>query len=422
MKILYFLPLYIDPGTGSMLFSLFIGIAAAASFGLRALYLKLKFVFSGGKNSTVHDSKKIPIVIFSDHKRYWNVFEPICDEFEKRKINVSYYTASPDDPAISKKYRFVHAEYLGERNKPYAKLNFLHADIVLATTPGLDVYQWKRSKFVKFYVHIPHSVSDLSGYRMFGLDHYDAVLGTGVNQLSSLRELEKLRPSINKKEFIVVGCTYLDSMKKRLDTFAPSSFSENNGKKTVLVAPTWGKSGILSRFGDRFLSALKMTDFNIVVRPHPQSVVSEQEILKSLQQKYSDFEWNFDNDNFDVLKKTDVLITDFSGVMFDYALVFDRPFIYADTNFDKSPYDVDWLDRPLWEMKILSEIAVQLKEDQFPNIEKIINNAINNKQFSAARKKIRDECWQNRGNAAESVVNYVEEKLKILNGKNKEAE
>ena len=27
--------LYIDPGTGSMLFSVFIGIAAAASFGLR---------------------------------------------------------------------------------------------------------------------------------------------------------------------------------------------------------------------------------------------------------------------------------------------------------------------------------------------------------------------------------------------------
>ena len=44
-----FLPLYIDPGTGSMLFSLFIGIAAAASFALRALYLRLKFLFSGGK-------------------------------------------------------------------------------------------------------------------------------------------------------------------------------------------------------------------------------------------------------------------------------------------------------------------------------------------------------------------------------------
>ena len=80
--------LYIDPGTGSMLFSLFIGIAAAASFALRALYLRLKFLFSGGKTDRNSDSKNIQIVIFSDHKRYWNVFEPICDEFEQHKKNI----------------------------------------------------------------------------------------------------------------------------------------------------------------------------------------------------------------------------------------------------------------------------------------------------------------------------------------------
>lgn len=50
---LQFLPLYIDPGTGSMLFSLFIGIAAAATFGFRALYLKAKFLLSGGKKKRV---------------------------------------------------------------------------------------------------------------------------------------------------------------------------------------------------------------------------------------------------------------------------------------------------------------------------------------------------------------------------------
>ncbi len=330
-----FLPLYIDPGTGSMLFSLFIGIAAAASFGFRALYLKMKFLFSGGKNASAADSKNIPVVIFSDHKRYWNVFEPVCDEFERHKKNLTYYTASPDDPALQKKYDFVHAEYLGERNKPFAKLNFLHADIVLSTTPGLDVYQWKRSRFVKKYVHIPHSVSDLCGYRMFGLDHYDAVLGTGTNQLKSMREIENLRPSIKEKEFYVAGCTYLDSMKKRFESLPKTGRRE---KKTVLVAPSWGKSGILSRFGGKFLEALGKTGYEIIVRPHPQSVVSEQNILKSLSEKYSSFEWNYDNDNFNVLSRADILITDFSGVMFDYALIFDKPFIYADTNFDESPY------------------------------------------------------------------------------------
>lgn len=405
---LQFLPLYIDPGTGSMLFSLFIGIAAAASFALRALYLKLKFLFSGGKNTNVSDSKSIPIVIFSDHKRYWNVFEPICDEFEKHKTNVTYYTASSDDPALQKKYDYVHTEYLGEKNKPFAKLNFLHADIVLATTPGLDVYQWKRSKFVKSYIHIPHSVSDLCGYRMFGLDHYDAVLGTGINQLLSMRKIEKLRPTIKEKEFCVVGCTYLDSMKQRLESLPKN---EPNQKKVVLVAPSWGKSSMLSKFGNKFLEALSNTGYEIIVRPHPQSVVSEQNILKPLQEKFSSFEWNYDNDNFDVLKRADIMITDFSGVMFDYALVFDKPFIYADTKFDKSPYDIDWLEEPLWELQILPQIGVQLKEEQFSKIKEIIDNTIDNENLDFARQKIRDEAWQKRGKAASLVYDYLMKKI-----------
>ncbi|WP_303918234.1 CDP-glycerol glycerophosphotransferase family protein [Treponema berlinense] len=401
---LQFLPLYIDPGTGSMLFSLFIGIAAAATFGFRALFLKVKFLLSGGKKEGGSDSKTVPIVIFSDHKRYWNVFKPVCDEFENHGVKILYLTQSKDDPALSQDYKFVETEFIGEGNKGFAKLNFLHADIVLATTPGLDVYQWKRSKFVKTYVHIPHSVSDLAGYRMFGLDHYDVVLGTGINQLSSMRKIENLRPSIKQKDFFAAGCTYLDAMKKRLDE---SPNTQKKGEKIVLVAPSWGKSSILSKFGDEFLNALKNTGYKVIVRPHPQSVVSEQHILKPLQEKYACFEWNYDNDNFEVLKNADIMITDFSGVMFDYALVFDRPFIYADTNFDKSPYDIDWLEEPLWEMQILGKIGVQLKREDFSSIKSIIDKTIESTELEAARNRIRDEAWENRGKASSEVYRIL---------------
>ena len=61
-----------------------------------------------------------------------------------------------------------------------------------------------------------------------------------------------------------------------------------------------------------------------------------------------DLEWNRDNDNFDVLRRADILVSDFSGVIFDFTLVFDKPVIYADTKFDKSPYDCWWLDTPSW--------------------------------------------------------------------------
>lgn len=407
-----FLPLYIDPGTGSMLFSLFIGIAAAASFGLRALFLKLKFIFSGGKVKENIDEKNIPYVIFSDHKRYWNIFKPICDEFERRKIPLTYYTASKDDPVLSSPYKFIHPEYLGEGNKPYSKLNMLHADILMSTTPGLDVYQWKRSKNVKYYVHIPHTVDDLAGYRMFGLDFYDAVLTSGQNQNNLIREIESLRPTIKEKELVITGSTYLDEMKNRLSSL---SAREKNIKPVVLIAPSWGKSGILSRYGEKLLSALsKNEEFEIIVRPHPQTVVSEKEVLEPLREKFSNIEWNFDNDNFEVLNKSDILITDFSGIIFDYTFIFDKPLIYADTNFDTLPYDADWLDEKMWALRVLPEIGVKLEEKDFEHIDTIITGALSSKGLAENRNKIKNEAWQNCGNSASAIVNYVINKKEAL--------
>ena len=41
--------LYIDPGTGSMLFAILIGIIGALNFALRGWIIKLRFLLSGGE-------------------------------------------------------------------------------------------------------------------------------------------------------------------------------------------------------------------------------------------------------------------------------------------------------------------------------------------------------------------------------------
>ncbi|POO88633.1 CDP-glycerol--glycerophosphate glycerophosphotransferase, partial [Clostridium sp. 2-1] len=146
---------YIDPGTGSMLFAILIGIIGALKYVIRLGIVQLRFILSGGKKVEMN-SGRIPYVIFSDNKRYWNVFEPICREFDQRGIDIVYMTTSPDDPVLACPYEHVKGEFIGDGNKAFAKLNFLNATIVLSTTPGLDIYQWKRSKEVQCYVHILH--------------------------------------------------------------------------------------------------------------------------------------------------------------------------------------------------------------------------------------------------------------------------
>ena len=396
--------LYIDPGTGSMLFSILIGGISTLVFIGRKIFIKLKFVLNGGKSEKINNSK-IPYLIFSDHKRYWNIFKPICDEFEKRSIDLVYWTASPDDSALSEKYEHIKVEFIGTGNKAFARLNMLNAGIVLSTTPGLDVLQWKRSKTVVRYIHILHAVDDPSSYRMFGLDFYDSVLLSGSYQIEQIRYLEQKR-NLKEKELSVVGCPYMDTMFERLK----NTTKENQEKFTVLLAPSWGASGILTKYGPKILDALISTGFKIIVRPHPQTLISEKNIIEPLIKKYpnsENFFWNYDNDNFNVLNSSDILITDFSGIIFDYSLIFDRPLIYADTSFDTAPYDAAWLDEPMWKFKILPTLGVKLDESQFSDMKSLIEKTVSNEELKAGRDNARKVAWENIGKSAELTADYM---------------
>ncbi len=126
--------MYIDPGTGSMLFTILIGVLSAGYYFLRNSFMKMKFKISGG-NIKEQDEGRIPYAIFTDSKRYLTIFKPICDEMEKRGEKLVYLTAEKDDPLLNEKYEHVRTEFLGEGNRAYARMNMLKADIVLSTTP-----------------------------------------------------------------------------------------------------------------------------------------------------------------------------------------------------------------------------------------------------------------------------------------------
>lgn len=407
-----FMLLYIDPGTGSMLFTILIGLIGTAMFFFRKLVVKLRFWVSGGRAKVSEEIT--PYVIFSDSKNYWNTFKPICDEFESRGIEVHYLTASPDDPALNETYEHVGCRFIGEGNKAFACLNTMHADICLSTTPGLDVYQWKRSKSIRYYVHVMHSAATAMLYRMFGIDYYDAVLVTGSVMVDEIRELESVRKD-PEKELRVVGCPYLDALKNRLDRSdmaVRASESGSDGGKTILLAPSWGESAILALYGEKILDALVKTGYRIIIRPHPQSMRSEKSMIDKLMKEYPSgeyLEWDFEADNFDSLNRADLMITDFSAVILDFALVFDKPVIYAEYELDRSVYDAFWIDHPLWQELAFPKLGAPLKEEQFEDIRSIIDEMIGSDTFAAGRKQVRDEAWMHIGESAKRVVDFMVE-------------
>ena len=431
--------LYIDPGTGGMLFTILIGLMGGVIYFFSSMAVKIKYSV-GGSRVKKQDNKKIPLVFFSDHKRYWNIYEPILDEVEKRGMEAAFLTMSEDDPFFQKEYKHITGEYIGTGNKAFSRLGLLNAGIVFSTTPGLDVLQWKRSRKVDYYIHIPHACSDITIYRMFGIDYFDAILLSGEYQIEQVRELERLR-NLPAKDLELVGVPYMDTMKKRLEEengkAAGGSAEKEDGqereserehgqlnykRRTILVAPSWGESGLLKKYGEKLIDELLKTGYRIIIRPHPQSFTAEKDLMEHLMKHYenTDLEWNRDNDNFEVLRSADLMISDFSGVIFDFSLVFDKPFLYAESHMDKSPYDCAWIEKELWDYEILPKIGMMLREEDFPEIKKVIDECIDNPKGKESRDLARKETWAYIGEGKERVVDFILKKQEELKQKQEE--
>lgn len=400
--------LYIDPGTGSMLFTIILGLATAFLFAIRGVFIKLSLYVAKNKNSkNAAETKKYQYVIYTDSKRYWNVFKSICDEFERRGIPLHYMTQSEDDPIFDAKYKYITGEYIGQSNTAFAKLNFMDADTVISTTPSLDVYQWKRSKGVNRYVHIFHDLSDCTGYEMFGVDYYDDIIMSGKIQEKTIRELEKMR-NLKPKNLYLCGSVYLDAMKEKLASYG--EITKDSSIPTVLLAPSWGASSILNKMGEKMLIALKKTNYNIVIRPHPQTKISDAKMLEELMAKFPDsenFHWDFSNDNFLTLAKSDIMITDFSSIMCDYALTFDRPYLYADVDINLDPYDASWFEEKPFRLKRAELMGMKITESELDGLKAIIDRVLENDEFADGRKTVKDVMWACQGESVKLTVDCI---------------
>lgn len=401
--------LYIDPGTGSMMFAIIISIVGFVTYIARVFWVKLKFVITRGRVQKL-DSKRIPLLIFAEAKRYWMVFLPIIRELDKREIDIEYWTTSQDDPALTQKdYKHLKAKFIGEGNKAFTKLNMVTADVLVASTPGLGVYQWKRSKFVECYIHVQHGANDIAGYRMFGTDFYDCSLLSGQYQVDETRELEKKR-YLPPKEVELVGIPYMDDMRSKIE----STERIEHDRTCVLLAPSWGPNSIFNKYGSRVLDELIKTGYYVIVRPHPQTLISDSEMIQEIIDNYPDtntLRWDRSSNNFDSLHEADILISDFSGIIFDFTLAFNKPVIYANTEFKTDCYDYYWLDKAPWTLRILPHLGVELNDDNVSDVKNLIDSCINDPRFKAGRDKARAETWVHMGEGAVRTADFIEKKL-----------
>ena len=124
-------------------------------------------------------------------------------------------------------------------------------------------------------------------------------------------------------------------------------------KKTIMYAPTWGwgfgTDNFFARWFDhpveafeRLCKEIASQNCNFVVRLHHLSLQNNNEVLIEVAKKYGVL-WqateisNFQEDPYQFLRVTDVLISDLSGIIAEF-MVLDRPVIYIDPDEKVAPW------------------------------------------------------------------------------------
>lgn len=176
-------------------------------------------------------------------------------------------------------------------------------------------------------------------------------------------------------------------------------------KKVILYAPTY-RDHELDRFKlemdlDKMYKELS-DDYVLVLRLHPAIKHAED-----YSKKYTDFVLNYSSNEYDInelLIVTDVLITDYSSIPYEYSLL-NKPMIFF--AYDLDTYEAD---RGLWENyeQMVPGPVVKTTED--------IINTIKQNDFDMNQIEEFSRKWNkySKGHSSENLVSYLFDQKPIV--------
>ena len=346
--------------------------------------------------------------------------EEIIRELQNRDQKVCYLTSSKDDPILKNKNKNIRVFYIGDSE--IEKMNFflrLKAKMLIMTMPDLGSYHIKRSKeFPVHYIYTFHSMNSTHmQFQKGAFDEFDSIFCVGQYQIQELRATEKLY-NLKRKNLVECGYGLLDKLIKLRSSFPEKKKLLKNNKKNILIAPSWGKQNLLESMGVELVKILLDAGYHVTVRPHPMTSKKSPKTIKQIKEKFEknpDFLLDTNTSSFEQLFSSYALITDWSGIGYEYAFVCERPVIYVDVpkkshnkEYEKIglvPFEISIRD------KIGEVISVQNIETIPDRIEFLYSNSNN---FENKIQKIRNDAIFNIGESgkitASEIIRIISEK------------
>jgi len=353
------------------------------------------------------------LVFYSEKGIYLRYYEGLIQEIlAKSDLEISYLTADIDDPIF---------KINNNRIKPFFIQNFeaslfpkLDSKVVVMTLPDLNRFYIKKTtnKDVN-HVYVFHAIGSTHLQYNFGaFDHYDTICCVGPHHETEIRKAEALY-GLNPKTLFEFGYPYLEKVYLEHQKFLKENPQTADFKKKILIAPTWGKNCILETCINQLISVLQKTDYEVYVRPHPEFVKRRAKVVNRIKKKVK----NISNIHLELdlvsginVHNADILITDWSGIAFEFAFGTERPVLFINTplKIDNPKYQKLGVE-PL-EIFARNKIGLALDMDQINNVEQIL--ASFNKDFQTYHDKIVEfrskyiyNWMKSAGIGAEYIIN-----------------
>jgi YidC/Oxa1 family membrane protein insertase len=355
------------------------------------------------------------LVFHSESSGFYKYYQPLVEWLlNNSNCVIHYVTNDPGDQVfkLAEKYPRLKPYYIGPRMIIPLMMK-MDADIVVMTTPDLDRFHIKRSYVRKDieYIYHHHSLTSLTMCTREGAyDHYDTIFSVGPHQSEEIRAMEKEYRTPEKK-LVPFGYALLD---KLIEQF--NALEKETDKKQILIAPSYQDGNILDSILDTLLTKLKRPDWRIIVRPHPQYVRRFPASWNGILARYEAgkdpdliFETDFSSNK--TIYASDLLITDWSGIAYEFSFTTGRPSLFFNTpmkvinpNYAKFgvPTDISFRD----------EVGVSLDPAEADRVYDIAADMIEND--GKYREKIfalREKCLFNIGRTGEVGGRYIIERL-----------
>ncbi len=309
------------------------------------------------------------LVIWSERSGFYKYFEALIDGLlERSNIVIHYITNDPDD-AIFKKAEEeprIKPYYIGQK-KLVTLMMRMDADIVVMTTPDLQTQYIKRSLVRKDveYIYVPHDMMSVHmGFRKGSLDNFDTVFATGAHVEREIRATEKTY-GLPEKTIVKFGYP----LAEKLEASYEAQAEEKHEIKEILIAPSWQEDNLLDSCIDTLIEKLSCDKYHLTVRPHPEYSKRYAEKLNALVEKYKGadekrltFELDFTTNKS--IYSSDLLITDWSGIAYEFAFATKKPVLFVNTKMKVENPDWQEIGETPAEIYLRPQIGHALKKSE----------------------------------------------------------